>query len=141
MTAHAEDTRRILDLLAQGKVSVDEAQQLIEALGEPENAKTEPEKPAPRFLRITVTKAPNHWRPHEKTVNIRVPISLIRGGIQLGSLVPGLSEKLNLRLRPDGQPIDFSKLNGPEFERVLREINDLSIDVDGGREQVHFHCE
>ena len=155
MTANPEDTRRILDLLAQGKISAEEAHQLIAALyesassAEPPKAAGEPkadsQRPTPRFLRITVTKAPNEWRHHGKTVNIRVPMSLIRGGIKLGALVPGLSDhwsdKLNARLRPGAPPIDFSKLNADELEQVLREIDELSIEVDGGREQVQFHCE
>ena len=33
MTEVTDDTRRILDLLAQGKISVDEAQRLIAAVG------------------------------------------------------------------------------------------------------------
>jgi hypothetical protein len=146
-----EDTRRILDLLAAGKITVDEAQQLIGALGEASASAAagapgggsagESAKPPARFLRITITRAPNDWRPHGKTVNIRVPMSMIRGGIQLGSLVPGLSEKLNVRLHPGAPPLDFSKLNPAELERVLREIDDLSIDVDGGKKQVQFHCE
>jgi hypothetical protein len=144
-----EDTRRILDLLAAGKITVDEAQQLIGALGESNadagmsgrGAPSETARPPARFLRVTITRAPNDWRPHGKTVNIRVPMSMIRGGIQLGSLVPGLSEKLNVRLHPGAPPLDFSKLNPVELERVLREIDDLSIDVDGGKKQVHFHCE
>jgi hypothetical protein len=129
-----QDTRRILDLLAQGKITVDEAQQLMGALGEAE-------PPPSRFLRITVTKAPNDFRSNAKTVNIRVPMALIRGGVQLGSLVPGLSEKLNVRLHPGAPPVDFTKLDGPELERVLRDIDDLSIDVDGGKQQVQFHVE
>lgn len=32
-TEHADDTRRILDLLAQGKMTVDEADRLLKALG------------------------------------------------------------------------------------------------------------
>jgi hypothetical protein len=144
-----QDTRRILDLLAQGKITVDEAQQLMSALEQPAagadhapkgEAPGESEKPAPRFLRITVTEAPNSFKPKGKTVNIRVPMSLIRGGIRLGALVPGLGERWH-QAHFGGGHVDFSKLSPAELERTLRDLDDLSIDVDQGKKQVQFHCE
>jgi len=144
---HSDETRRILDLLAQGKITVDEAQQLMSALAEPaagtpaDETPGKAEGPAPRFLRITLTNGPNPFRPHAKTVNIRVPLTMIRSGIRLGSLVPGLGEALQERLHRDGPRLDFSKLDPAELERVLRGLNDLSIDVDEGRKLVQFHFE
>jgi hypothetical protein len=137
-----DETRKILDLLAQGKITVDEAQQLMSAIsGGAAGERGAAEKPAPRFLRITVVEAPHAFRPKGKTVNIRVPMAIVRGGIRLGALIPGLSENLNLRVRPDAPPLDFSKLDAAELERTLKDLDDLSIEVDQGKKQVQFHCE
>jgi SHOCT-like protein len=149
MNSNNDETRRILDLLSQGKITVDEAQQLLSALEEPaagasaalaSESPSDAEKPAPRFLRITVTEAPNDFKPKGKTVNIRVPMSLIRGGIRLGALVPGLGEHWH-KSHFGGGHVDFSKLSPAELERTLRDLDDLSIDVDQGKKQVQFHCE
>ena len=139
-----EETRKILDLLAQGKISVEEAEQLMSALGDakpgPEPAAEQP-RPEPRFLRITVTEAPNDWRPKGKTVNIRVPMSVVRGGIKLGAFVPGLAERWHARMHPGGPHLDFSKLTPEELERVLQDLGEVTIDEDNGRKQVRIHCE
>ena len=88
----SDDTRRILDLLAQGKITVDEADRLIAAVGEqaaaPKAEDCEPGKL--RYLRIAVHKPANERR-GDKDVNIRVPIAMVRGGMRLGAMIPGLA--------------------------------------------------
>jgi len=146
-----EENRRILDLLAQGKITVDEAQQLLEAIeahGETDSGSPAPpagdpkaDTQRPRFLRIAVLEAPHNGRP-EKKVNIRVPLALIRGGIRLGALIPGLGEKLSAKMHArHGVNVDLSKLDPAELENVLRGLDDVTIDVDEGQKKVQFHCE
>src|ERR1041385_5526665 len=102
----SDQTRRVLDLLAQGKISVDEADQLLRALGESRESKdTSPSADAadtkPRFIRINVHKTGADGR-RDKDVNIRVPMALLRGGIRLGTIIPGLGERVTARLRERG---------------------------------------
>jgi len=93
----SEETRRVLDLLSQGKVTVEEADQLLRALGAnaqgdaaASSPSAEAERPKPRFIRINVHKAANDRRGPED-VNIRVPIAIVRSGMRLGALIPGLA--------------------------------------------------
>ena len=55
----SDDTRRILDLLAQGKISVDDAERLLAAVGAAGGTTTEAKAAgnpaaAPRYLKIAV---------------------------------------------------------------------------------------
>jgi hypothetical protein len=149
----SEDSRRILDMLAQGKISVDDAQQLLQAVGRPLEAaqaaaSTEgASSPAPRYVRIEVNKSGR--RPGEsaslgagKQVNIRVPIALIRSGMRLGAIVPGFAgDEIGRKLRERGIDVDLSKLDYAQFEDMLKNMGELTVDVDEGRAQVRITCE
>jgi hypothetical protein len=142
----SDESRRILDLLAQGRITADEADQLLKALGtrpaEPtESAESEPaqastEARTPRYFRISVTKNAAAGRP-EKRVDIRVPIALVRGGMRFGGLVPGfVSEKVHRKLREKEIDIDLSKLDEKRIDEVLQSLDDVVIDINEGDEHV-----
>jgi len=141
----SDETRRVLDLLAQGKVTVDEAHQLLHAL----NDKVGPDAPPPvataetlppRYLRINVQKKGKEGR-RDKDVNIRVPLSIVRGGMRLGTLIPGLGERMQAKLRESGVDIDLTKVDAATIESLLKELGQLTIDVNEGGEQVRITCE
>src|SRR5437763_15924464 len=82
----SEEKRRILELLSQGKVSVQEAERLLAAVeGEPTASKESgtPAEKTPRWLHVTVEKNDSS----KPAVNIRVPLILVRSGMKLGALV------------------------------------------------------
>jgi hypothetical protein len=145
MTVMNDDVRRILDLLAQGKISVDDAQRLIAALGPRSDpapsAAEDAAAPSPRYLKIAVHKPANERR-GEKDVNIRVPMSIVRGGMRLGAIIPGFGgERMQARLREQGIDLDLSKLDPAAIETMLKELGELNIDIDSGKAQVRITCE
>jgi hypothetical protein len=143
----SDDTRRILDLLAQGKITVDEADQLLRAISAssdgappPTAASNEPSA-APRYVRITVHKTAKDDR-RDKDVNIRVPIAVVKSGMRLGALIPGFpGDAVSARLRERGIDVDFSKLDTAALEQVLKQLGDTNIEVDSGKAQVRISCE
>jgi hypothetical protein len=142
----SDDTRRVLDLLAQGKVTVDEADRLLRAVtcDEPrsKDADAPPaDKPKARFVRIFVHKPARNGHA-DKDVNIRVPIAIVRSGMRLGALIPGLAgEQVSARLRERGLDIDFSKLDAAAIEEVLKELCETNIEIDADKAQVRITCE
>ena len=129
-----DDVRRILDLLAQGKISVDDAHRLIAALGQRSEA-------PPRYLKIAVHKPANERR-GEKDVNIRVPMSIMRGGMRLGAIIPAFGgERMRARLREQGIDLDLSKLDPAAIETMLKDLGEMNIDIDSGKAQVRITCE
>jgi hypothetical protein len=169
------ETRRILDLLAQGKVTADEAEQLISAINQPQEAATSvgetaapgappAEKKAPKWLRVVVFKvrpedagdagAPRDevnlhlgqagsftvGRARKGEVNVRIPLALVRAGMKLGAMMPGVAgEQVNRHMREHG--IDLSKIDPAHIEDVMKELGDMTIDVDDGKNQVRVFCE
>jgi hypothetical protein len=141
----SEETRRVLDLLAQGKVTVDEADRLLRAI---QNAEAdqgpkagEAERPAPRYLRINVHKTATDRRP-DQDVNIRVPIAIVKGGMRLGALIAPLAgEHVASRMREHGLDLDLTKLDAASIESILKEMGEVNIDVDSGKQQVRITCE
>jgi hypothetical protein len=131
-------------MLAQGKITVTEAEQLIGALGvSPGRASADHEgDPArSRYLRVAVHKAASERRP-EKDVSIRVPLSLVRSGMRLGAMIPGAAgERITERLREKGLDIDLAKLDPAHLETMLKNLGELTIDVDQGKAQVRITCE
>jgi hypothetical protein len=146
MTIATDDTKRVLELLAQGKITVEEADQLLRAMKGVEatdgpNAADDTSRPAPRWLRITVDKVARDGRP-ARQVNIRVPIALARSGMKLGAMIPHLIEhKMNERLREQGIDVALSKIDFSQFETMLNDLDETTIDVDDGKAQVRIRCE
>jgi len=139
----SDETRRILDLLAAGRITADEAEQLLRAAAaEPAAAAAPPEAAAsdPKFLRIEVHKAARDSRP-EKTVNIRVPFAMVRSGMRLGALVPGTGDRIQDALKDRGLDVDWSKLGQAELATLLKSLGELTVDVDDGRAQLKITAE
>ena len=170
----SDETRRVLDLLAQGKITVDEANQLLAAMG-PASAGTASaagatagrgsataEAPSPKYLRITVTRTrsgpgddveysrrarmwPGLVLGRNGEVTIRVPVALVRNGMRLGAMIPGLAgEPLQARLRERGVDVDLSKIDAETIDQLVREFGEMNIDIDsgrGGKTQVRITCE
>jgi hypothetical protein len=136
----SEDRKRILDLLAQGKITADEAERLISALaGGGASTQSDPPRRAPKYLRVIVN-ANDDGRPAK--VNIRVPMQLLRAGVRLGGLIPHQArEQVNEALRDQGIDIDISKIKPENLEELIEQLHDFSVDVDDGNANVRVFCE
>jgi SHOCT-like protein len=133
----SEETRKVLEMLSNGKISVQEAEQLLQAVTAP-NQGSDDKKVEPRFFRILVNKPAREGKKAE-AMNIRVPITVVRGGLRLGSLFPGMFAKKKVQLA-NGSELDLSKVTYTDLEAMIKDIGELSVDVDGDA-QVRIRCE
>jgi hypothetical protein len=148
----ASDSRRILDLLAQGKITVDEADQLLHAMNaatpsdtsaaDATSATNAAPKPSPKWLRMTVDKPASDGRPRRQ-VNIRVPLTLVRSGMKIGAALPHFaSSELVRRLRAKGIDIaELSKLDFSEIEHAVCDLDKTTVDVDDSGTRIRFSSE
>ena len=144
----SEQMRRVLAMLVEGKISMENAQQVIEALkagperDEDDEYAWQPEPIRPRFLRIRMHRPPSEAQ-LEKDVNIRVPIAVVCGGVRLGMLMPGLGDRINARLRAGGVDFDLGRVSEEQIESLLARLGQLTIDVcEGGQhKQLQITCE
>jgi hypothetical protein len=133
----SQETRQVLEMLSSGKVTVEEAEQLLKAVAAPGPA--EEKSTQPRYFRILVNKPARDGKKAEN-VNIRVPMTVVRGGLRLGALFPGMLGKKKIQL-DNGTELDLSKIHYTDLEAMIKDIGELTVDVDGDDAQVRIRCE
>lgn len=156
-----EHRRQILDMLANGKINVDEAERLIAALEPESDAANGPHAAATsnagapaaaatrgrlKYLRVLVEadesmtgmKGPT-------TVNVRVPMQLLRAGVRLASLIPPQAhDQLDEAFTKHGVPLRLSQIKPENLEELIDHLEDLTVDVDGkdgNKTKVRVFCE
>jgi len=140
-TIETSDTKRVLELLTQGRITVDEAEQLLGALRDAPAADPAAPQTPPRWMRVTIDKAARDGRP-ARTVNIRVPLSLARSGVRLGAMFPFVfGPRLKEEFRKQGVDFDLSKIDLSDIEAAARDLGETTIDVDDGKAQIRVRCE
>lgn len=145
-----ENRRQILEMLAAGKITADEAERLITALEETPSTSgvVEQVKPKakPKYLRVLVEadeEATGMKGP--TTVNIRVPMQLLRSGVRLAGLIPAQAhEHLDEALSRHGVPLTLSQIKPENLEELIDHLEDLTVDVngqEGNKTKVRVYCE
>ncbi len=140
-----DDRRSVLQMLADGKISPDEAERLIAALErngpEPTRGPDLPNRRAPKYLRVAVdTDEPGDDGPTK--VNIRVPMALLRAGVRLTSIIPPAARnQLNAELAKNGVAFDLNQLKPENLEDLVDQLDELTVDVDQERTKVRIYCE
>jgi len=138
-----EQRRQILEMLAEGKVTADEAERLIAALEREQSEIPQPgaprQKTRPKYLRVLVED--NSSDPPGR-VNVRVPLQLLRAGVRLTSLIPPQAlTRINTKLSESGVPIDLTLLKPQDIEELVDQLGDVTIDVDDPDSKVQVFCE
>ncbi|MFI4934957.1 MAG: hypothetical protein ACHP7N_10090 [Caulobacterales bacterium] len=134
-----EDRKRILTMLAEGKITTDEAERLISAM-ERTPVVGEPPRPgsnnAPKFLRVEVNAR------DEGKVNVRVPMQLLRAGVRLSALIPPRArDEVNAAMAREGIPFDINQLKPENLEELIDHLSDFTVDVDSEDAKVRVYCE
>jgi len=151
-----ENRRQILEMLAAGKINADEAERLLAAI-EPGSTvpvgeftgsvaagsgqKSATVKTRAKYLRVLVEA---HEKEGPTTVNVRVPMQLLRAGVRLASLIPAQAhEQLDQALSRHGVPLTLSQIKPENLEELIDHLEDLTVDVDANQNQakVRVFCE
>ena len=139
----SENRRRVLEMLAEGKVSVEEAERLIGLVDEDGATMKAPQEVLPprkgpaRYLRVVVDS--NGSGSH---VDVRVPLALIKAGVKLHTLVPGnAAEGINKALKDHGIEADVHNLRAEDVEQLIDALSDLEVHVQDGTDIVRVYCE
>jgi hypothetical protein len=141
-----EQRRQILQMLAEGKITADEAERLIDAL-ERKQPESPPEaaarpKPRPKYLRVVVNSEEDSDSDGPSRVNIRVPLQLLRAGVRLTSLIPPQAlTQVNEQLNKSGVPIDLTQLKPQHIEEFIEQLDELTVDVEDTDSTVQVFCE
>lgn len=138
-----EQRRQILEMLAEGKITAAEAEQLMDALDrEPPVALAAGPKARPKYLRVMADFADGLSGDEAGRINVRVPLQLLRAGVRLTSLVPPQAlTHVNAELAKSGVPIDLTQLKPQHIEELVEQLDELTVDVDQTDVKVKVFCE
>jgi Fe-S-cluster formation regulator IscX/YfhJ len=144
-----ENRRQVLDMLSEGKITVDEAERLL-FLVDKESSGSQRHEPetrnpsvTPKYIRIVVQpESEGDSDDSPNLVNIRVPMSMLRAGMQLAALIPEMAASgINQALHENGIDIDVSRLKAQDIERLLEALQDFEVDVHTGDQRVLIYVE
>jgi hypothetical protein len=141
-----EQRRQILEMLAEGKITTDEAERLIDAL-ERQRAESPPggasrAKSRPRYLRLMVLSGETSDGDGPSRVDVQIPLQLLRAGVRLASLIPPQAlTKVNAELARSGVPIDLTELKPQQLEELIDHLDDVSVNVEEPDAKVLVFCE
>jgi hypothetical protein len=138
-----EQRKDILDMLAEGKITAEEAEQLIAALerDQPPVASSLDARPKgkAKYLRVVVDALENG---EPARVNVRVPLQLLRAGVQLAALIPAPAlGQANAELNKSGVPLDLTQLKPEQLEALVEHLDEMTVEVDSPDAKVRVFCE
>jgi len=141
----SEDRKKILTMVAEGTITVDEAERLLGALGKNGTAAeaqtgvtgAAPAKRQLKYLRVVVDNVKGD------NVNIRVPMALLRAGLKLSALVPpSVYAKVSDQMAEKGLDFDLNAmLKSGDIEQLVESLGELDVDVNsatGDKVRVFF---
>jgi hypothetical protein len=136
-----EERSRILSMLADGKINADEAERLLDAVEAPPAPAEETGEggklPLPKFLYVKVLSTEGD------NVDVRVPLSLVRSGLKLTSLIPPQAmDQINDSMSEQGMAIDFQNLDPEDIEELTESLREMEVNVDSANgDTVRVWCE
>jgi len=133
-----EDRKRILGMLAEGKITADEADMLLDSIG----ADTDPAQPVPtpppsadwptgpsasgtpKFMYVKVDSVNND------KVDVKVPLALLRTGLKLTSLIPPQAmEQINTSMSDAGMSFDLNNIKPEDIEDIIQSLREMEVNV------------
>ena len=152
-----DERKQVLEMLAAGKINADEAERLLAALeggarngtaGAGTTGGAEPgTKSKPKYLRVLVEadESMTGLKGGLTTVNVRVPMQLLRAGVRLAGLIPQQAhDQLDEAFSKHGVPLTLSQIKPENLEELVDHLDDLTVDVDGkdgNTMKVKVYCE
>ena len=135
-----EERKKVLEMLAEGKISANEAERLLETLESkatetsPQTALMETLTNLPKYLFVKVDSVDGD------KVNIRVPLKLIKAGIKLQALLPqDAQDKVNAKLNEKG--INLDDFKAENFKDILDALTEFELNVDEKKgDKVRIYC-
>ena len=143
-----DNQKRILEMVADKKITVDEAYRLL-SLVQPSvdsgDQGPKEQKPSPKYMRVVVDtehsweggcdRGPAH-------INIRVPVALLRAGVKLATLIPPEAyNEMDEKLKNKGIMFDLRNMKPENVEELIQALNDLEVDIQGSQEKVRVYTE
>jgi hypothetical protein len=133
----SEDRSRILNLLAGGNITPEEAERLLDALDAGASATVTRPEPAitgdpgpliaalPKYLYVKVIAM------NGDNVDVKIPIALVRSGLKLTSLIPPQAmDQINDQMSQHGMSVDFNNFKPEDIDELIGALREMEVNVD-----------
>ena len=135
-----EERKKILEMLANGKITIAEAEKLLNAVESkidetPKGELLSPTK-IPKYLFVKVDST------NGDKVNIRIPLKIIRAGIKLKSLIPQeAQEKIDEKLGEKGVNFKLEDISDENIHELMEALTEFEVNVEDRKgENVRIYC-
>ncbi len=139
----SDETKRVLEMVAAGKITVDEGERLLGALGAGRSAPPTPaeaERPGPRFLKMEAGSTGKDGK--DEGFRMRVPLDLLRAGIKMRALIPETKRvKINEKLREKGIEGDIFEMSDDQIDTLIRSLGELEMEAGDGDGSFRLYLE
>jgi hypothetical protein len=140
---------KILTMLKEGKISVEEAEKLLIAVGKKAGAEEQQgarsdEAASMKYLRIIEERKRTEEGSFEKHLNIRIPLVLLRAGARLHSVLPAnVRERVEDALREKLGGIGTNILDSENMETLAEALGEegISIEIERPNKTIKIFCE
>ena len=136
-----EERRQVLQMLADGDITADEAGRLIDALEPRTTTAVAVREPGtrPKYLRVLMNSTDEAG---PTRMDIRVPIKLLRAGVRLASLVPPQAlAKANAQMEQSGMPFNLAELRPEQIDALIDALDELTVNLDETDHSMRVFCE
>lgn len=138
-----EDRMRILRMVAEGKLSAEDADTLLQALDGQSQELDGSQKERTTDVRgkyLYVQVDPKEGRSSER-VSVKVPLALVKAGLNISKLIPAeAQDKIQSSLHESGVPFNLNDIDAQNFEEIMEALEQMSIDVDTDESSVKIFC-
>ncbi len=139
----SDETKRVLEMVAAGKITVDDGERLLGVLGAGQSASplpAEAERPVPRFLNMEAGAIGKDGK--DEGFRMRVPLDLLRAGIKMRALIPETKrDKINEKLREKGIEGDVFEMSNDQIDTLIRSLGELELEAGDGDGSFRLYLE
>ena len=141
-----EEQKKILQMLAEGKINVEEATRLLSLVNRdmpPETDNTGMKKKSGgRYLYVKVEPKPGVVSRDAERVLVRVPFALLRAGVKLKNLIPPqAADEIDKNLNSAGINFDIRNLKDEDIEPLIDALRDMEVNVEASGHTVRVYTE
>jgi len=119
----SEERLKILKMVEDGKISAEEAAQLLKALNKQERRRTPTAEGDARWLRVRITDLDSD----RASVNVNLPINMVNVGLKMGA-----------RFIPEFEGLDLEELADALRQGLTGKIVDVVDEEDGQHVEVYI---
>lgn len=137
------DRLRRGEMLAEGKITAEEAERLITALERDRSSAAAGPAARPKgrakYLRVVMEFVEDG---EVGRLNVRAPLQLLRAGVQLAALIPPRTlERANAELSRSGAPFDLTQLKPEHLGALVEHLDETVVELEMSDGHLRVYCE